>query len=339
MHLGRWREDIETVEAARELARAVRKKARLGEDPRAGDAKQSDAFSAALDRFISSEQIGRKANKSADATKGVLLYHCKPWLKRPIGTIRRDEIETLLESIRDGSNGKPGKPYIANRVYSHLKTLFTWATNKHLIAASPMVGISKPFEKVKPRSLPWFRGDPANAAITALWKAADQIGGIDGKFVKVMVLLAKRKTSLAAMKWEEIGENWFWDAPESDSKNKRLHAVPLPSLAQRVLSPRQAEGLVFAGLSGLNGLQERVRKLSGLDDFIWHGCRHLAESKTAQIGIAPHIRDMLFDHSSKRGSGKGYDHHEYQPEMRDALERWADHIESLVQPAGVQVLR
>jgi hypothetical protein len=87
--------------------------------------------------------------------------------------------------------------------------------------------------------------------------------------------------------------------------------------------------------------------LSGIDDFFWHGVRHLAETKTAELRdaqdqplILPHIRDLLFDHASKRGSGKGYDHHDYKPETRKAMETWADHIAKLVRPdEGVAVLR
>jgi integrase len=158
-------------------------------------------------------------------------------------------------------------------------------------------------------------------------------------------LTGKRRSDLASMRWEQIESDWFWDAPASKSKNKRLHGVPLPDLAQRVLHPRQSEGLVFEGVN-LDRLQDEVRKQSGIKDFIWHGLRHLAETKCAELRdgnerplIPPHVRDLLFDHSTKRGSGKGYDHHDYKPEMRAAMEAWADHVEGLVSAKGVALLR
>jgi hypothetical protein len=76
-----------------------------------------------------------------------------------------------------------------------------------------------------------------------------------------------------------------------------------------------------------------------VDGFFFHGVRHLAETKLAELKIPPHIRDCLFDHIPKRGSGQGYDHHEYRDEMLAALELWAAHIERLVQPKGVALLR
>jgi hypothetical protein len=89
-----------------------------------------------------------------------------------------------------------------------------------------------------------------------------------------------------------------------------------------------------------------VRKLSGIDDFIWHGIRHLCETKTAELRdkdhnprIPPYVRDILFDHAPNRGAGKGYDHHDYLPEMRNALTVWADHVDGLVAPAGTARLR
>ena len=90
----------------------------------------------------------------------------------------------------------------------------------------------------------------------------------------------------------------------------------------------------------VNGLAREVRQHIGVADFLWHGIKHIVESKLAELRVPPHIRDMLLDHSAQRGAGKGYDHFEYLDERRAALEQWCAHIESLVQPADtVRVLR
>jgi hypothetical protein len=88
------------------------------------------------------------------------------------------------------------------------------------------------------------------------------------------------------------------------------------------------------------GLVRTLRQQIGVPDFIWHGIKHIVESKLAELRVPPHIRDMLLDHSAQRGAGKGYDHHEYRAERLEALEVWCSHIEDLVQPSeGVAVLR
>jgi integrase len=113
-----------------------------------------------------------------------------------------------------------------------------------------------------------------------------------------------------------------------------------------VLGPRQAQGYVFPGpvegthYSDDGVLHRKVRRASKIADFYPHALRHTAETRLAELGVAPHIRDLLFDHRSGRGAGAGYDHYHYGEEMRAAMERWSEHIERLVQPDGaVRVLR
>jgi integrase len=342
-HLGRVGEL--TLVEARSLARAARAAARRGDDPRADEASRSESFRAAVESYIKHEQVGRHGNKSAYETHAVMLNHCAEWLHRPVATIRYAEIEKLLWLIRDGDGEQRPRPSTANRLYSHLKDFFGWCHRRNAIKASPMADMEQPVAGTKSRDRDWFKKAAGDDAIKSLWRSADEIGGSEGRYLKLMILTGKRKTALANMRWEEIDDDWFWDAPPSEVANKRLHGVPLPGLAQRLLSPRQKQGKVF-DITTLDGLQSRVRRISGMPDFFWHGVRHLCETKTAELRdkqgrplIPPHVRDLLFDHASKRGSGAGYDHHDYKPEMRDAMEAWAGYVERLTTPEGVARLR
>jgi integrase len=316
-HLGRVGEM--TLAKARELTLKARGDAREGIDPRADDATKSDNFKTAIESYIQHEQIGKRNNRSAHATKSIMLSSCAEWHDRPIATIRPGEIEKLLWSMRDGDVGKELKPrpYMVNRLYSHLKHFFGWCARPNgPIKSSPMTNMEKPWNGAKPGERDWFKKQAADHAIKALWKTADELGGDKGRYLKTMLVTGKRKTALLGMRWDHIDDDWFWDAPASEVKNKRLHGIPLPALAQRILHPRKAQGNVFGAMSdhALNGLQAEIRVMSGVEDFFWHGLRHLAETKTAELRdpqghplILPHIRDLLFDHASQRGSGEGYD--------------------------------
>jgi integrase len=198
-----------------------------------------------------------------------------------------------------------------------------------------MVGIEKPFMHAKPRDL-WFRDDQ----IKILWQAAATMGGHDERFLKMLLITGKRKTALSQMEWADIDDTWFWTPSVPAQKNKRLHPIPLPVLAQRVIGPRKASGLVFAddgkvsaSILSDNGLMNTVKRITGFERFILHACRHSVETHMAILGIAPHLRDLLLDHAPARGSGAGYDHHSYKNEMRAAMELWAGHVESLVKPS------
>jgi integrase len=337
------------LDEARERCRMDRENAKNGIDPK-GDHSKSDAYAEVVEEYIRREQIGTRQNISHVEVKRMLLKHCPDWHMRSVGTITSPEIQKLLERVRDGDAEKGIKPtpYLANSLRGRLNNFFSWCAKPSIgkIKSSPMIGIDKPFYGEKRRERNWFRGTAADHAIKVLWAAADEIGGTDGAYLKILMLTGKRKSSLANMRWEEIDNSWFWNAPEAEQKkNKRLHSIPLPSLAQRILHPKQARGFVFPGNDKghiyVNGmwLWSKVIKASGMDDFLPHGLRHLAETKMGELKIAPHIRDMLFDHRSARGSGEGYDHHHYKDEMRAALEQWADHIEQLVSPEGVALLR
>jgi integrase len=334
IHLGRVGEL--RLSEARKRCRDSRGRAREGEDPTANDAAKSDAFKSAVESYIAHEQIGRHKNKSAKETQQVMLKNCAEWERRPVATLRYSEIDALLEGIRDGDDDKKPRPYLANRLYAHLHDFFDWCVRKQMVPVSPMASMEKPWRGATRRTRNWFKGDAGLNAIKSLWRAADELGGNEGKYLKMLLLTGKRRGALAAMRWEEIDADWFWNAPPG-SKTKRLHAVPLARRAQRVLHPRAKSGLVFGKLA-LNDLAKKIAERSGLDDFFLHGVRHLVETQSAGL-LAPHIRDLLFDHATPRGAGAGYDHHDYRAEMTAAVETWARHVEAQVAPEGVTRLR
>jgi integrase len=300
-------------------------------------------FKSAVEDYIAREQKGRRGNITADEVQRSLLKACAEWHHRPIATLRIDEIDKLLCSIRDGVGPVKG-PYSANKVFAELRTFFNWCCKPNIakLKSSPMLGLDKPFTKEKSRDRVY-----SDDEIRLIWRTADQLGGVDGRFLKMLLLTGKRKSALAEMMWEEIDDTWFWNAPKSENKNKRLHPIPLPPLAQRVLGPKQKQGYVFPGpverthySDEDNILHRKVRRREPLlADFFPHALRHTAETKCAALGILPHIRDLLFDHASARGAGAGYDHYAYGQEMRAAMEAWADHIGKLVTPEGAALLR
>lgn len=317
-------------------------------------AREAERFKEAFEEYIEHEAKGRKANATADDVKRSVLKHCKAWEGLPVAEIDAGEIGKLLRKVRDGSKEKKTepRPYMANRLFAYLNAFFRWCAKPDVkkVTASPMVGMTRPWdgEEVRDR---FFK----DAEIRAIWKAADAIKGVPGAFIKTVLLTGKRKGAIAKMMWSEIEDDWTWVPPVDRrrvKKTKRLHGVPLPRLAQRVLAPlkpsrddKDASKFVFPGrTSGSHlypgdDLANKVREASGVDDFFWHALRHTLETRAAELGIEPHVRDLVLDHVPSRGSGKGYDHWHYKPQMLAALEAWADHVEKVVSPRGAAVLR
>jgi hypothetical protein len=67
-----------------------------------------------------------------------------------------------------------------------------------------MIGIKKPFAAEKRRERDWFEGDAANQAIRSIWAAADHIGGVEGQYLKVLLLTGKRRTAAGR---DEVGSD------------------------------------------------------------------------------------------------------------------------------------
>jgi len=61
----------------------------------------------------------------------------------------------------------------------------------------------------------------------------------------------------------------------------------------------------------------------------------------AGLGIAPYVVDRILNHSTGKISGVAriYNRHEYLAERKIALEAWARHLEGLLTPNVVQLVR
>ena len=307
--------------------------------------KVAETFAEAVADYVTREQRGRRQNATAGEIERALLKGCADWHNRPVDEIEARDIRKLLEAIRDGDDKTKPRPYLANRLYAYLKTFFAWCAEPGIetVAVSPMIGLKRPWDGEEHRERHY-----TNDELRALWQAGDTIGGTGGAFLKLLTLTGKRKATLAAMRWEEIDANGLWTPATANRRKrstKRRHAIPLPRIAREIIEGQRAAAgdspFVFPGrrrgstIDPGTPLQNRIKAESGIADFFYHGCRHTLETRLAELGVAPHIRDMLLDHAPARGAGAGYDHHHYGPEMLDALERWAGHIDKLVTPGEV----
>jgi integrase len=344
-----------TVEQAQALCRADQKAARDGVDPQRDDPSRSDSFEAVVNEYVKREQIGRKQNETWKEASRILLKECAAWKHRPIASVRVEEIEDLLERVRDGDGEQRGRPYLAVKLWGHLGALFRWSVRKRKLTINPMLSVDRPWEGGEPRDRVF-----SDDELRSLWHcgtreavaaegAKIRMSPTEDAYLKLLILTGKRrgklegerKRGLSAMRWGEINEAWDWTPPPG-KKNKRMHPVPLPKLAQRILTrlkPKDAklDDFVFPTLNWR--FQGRVKGLSGISDFFPHAIRHTVETKLAELKVKPHIRDMLLDHVAARGSGKDYDHFEYRDEKLEAMELWADYVERVAMPEGVRALR
>jgi integrase len=183
----------------------------------------------------------------------------------------------------------------------------------------------------------------SNTELAEVWAALpqDHLGDI----VRLLILTGQRRDEIAKLRWSEIDfDKGLIVLPPARTKNKRTHELPLSPQALAILRhwAKQPSSI------GANDVQvfERVgwaaRKIK-LDDAIlakrtkpmshWqiHDLRRTCATGLAELGVLPHVIECVLNHLSGFRSGVAaiYNRNRYATEMRDALQRWADHIEAL----------
>ena len=249
------------------------------------------------------------------------------WRGRVVHDIQRRDIRELVENVA------VDRPVMANRALAHLSRFFNWLCEQDIVAASPCAGVKPPAkENARDRVL-------SDDEIKALWHACDAIGGAVSPVVKLLLLTGQRCGEVVGMRRSEISGD-VWTLSPARTKNKERHEVPLSGRALAIIEAMPAidEDFVFTS-SKTKRLGNMSHAKAALDasmkpkqPWVLHDLRRTAASGMAALGIKLPVIEKVLNHKS--GSFRGivgvYQRHEYAAEKRDALQRWANHVEGLV---------
>ncbi len=338
------------LSTARELTREDRKQAAQGVDPRQPtqqEQRDKRSFGYVVEQFI--EHYAKPRQRTWDQTAYILKSNCRPLLNKTMESISKQEVRELLRGfIADGH------PYKARVTQSWLKKLWRWAAQEDFVSNPMMEAVSIEYEK---RSRERVYSD---AEIAACWHAASQLDPIESAYVKLLILLAPRKTALACMRRSQLDDAdnpTLWTTPfeltksKKSSPKKREYKTPLPPLAQRILKglARSDSDLVFPGLTVCETgggrprfigtrLAQRLVAHGAPPDFAFHTWRHTLATFLENTGHDEWERGLVLNHSSNSVTA-GYSHGHPLELKRELLGRWADHVQRLVQPEGAALLR
>jgi integrase len=194
----------------------------------------------------------------------------------------------------------------------------------------------------------------SRAELAEVWGAACGAGDF-GDIVRLLILTGQRREEIGSLRWSEIDfDRGLIVLPPERTKNKRLHEIPLSPQARAILelraqrvasSPRPSrakpnDGLIFGGAAGFSGWSRAKGKLDAalaqrakpMPDWRLHDLRRTAATGMAELGVLPHIIEAVLNHVSghKGGVAGIYNRSRYTEPMRDALERWGEHVETIV---------
>lgn len=325
---------------ARVRASAIRDQARLGVDAvvvkrvAAAEAQKAklvgETFADLTARYLECAARG-DGMKRGEALAPRTLDEYRRMLKADVlpalggiapGEITKAHVRALVDSIR-----AEGHAVHANRVLAVLKSVFSWALRKDLIAASPGAGLVATREHPRERVY-------SDAELRAIVQAVpdtelESLGPL-------ILFTATRSEEARSARWEDMDlERRVWTIP--DVKQGGTHVLPLSTGAMKVLSgiKRAESPYVFPARTKAGYVDHpqkavlKVRVQSGVSDFRLHTLRTTVRTRLSELGVAPDVGERILGHTMGKIRSV-YDKHDYIPQMRAAMEAWGRTLAALV---------
>lgn len=333
-----------TPELARKEAERLLLKVRQGIDPAAEKHERRRqavdlAFSAYVITF--GELYLRGRWKRWELGRNVLQLHAVPELRdKPLPAIRR--ADPIWDGLRD-------RPAVARITFATLRKMFRWAVTRGDLDRSPLEGVEAP------------KGPPSRDRVLSdgelqlILEAASSVGRPFDSLYKLLLLTGQRRDEVAAVEWSELDRSSAqWSLPAFRSKNKQPNLVPLSSSVLKVLDGLAGgerwptSGLLFTtnGTRPISGFSKAKRRLDeaiasslapqpSIDAWRVHDLRRTVATGLQRLGVRFEVTEAILNHVSgaKAGVAGVYQRYDWLEEKRDALEKWARHVESVTKPA------
>jgi integrase len=272
------------------------------------------------------------------------------WNARDVRTITDADLHAVVEEARRYSI--PGmaarhdraSESRARKTHSVLSRLFGWLLRHRRIAVNPMTALHRPAAgPSRDRVL-------TAAEIRAFWVATETLTEPFGDALRMLLVTGCRLNEIARLRWEEVSDDCsIITIPGERTKNRRSFVIPVPPMARRLLADQDRNGeFVFSttgGISPISSWSDVKRRLDAamgsVSSWVIHDLRRTAATGMAEIGIQPHIIEAILNHlSGHKASVAGiYNRAQYASEKREALERWASHLENIVGDTKIVAIR
>lgn len=279
------------------------------------------------------------------------------WKDRKANELKRRDAVVLVRAI------KRRAPVLANRVAALIVQLFGFAADAGHLETNPMAGLRRPSKEV-PRERKLDVEE-----IPILWKGLDERSSAQPRGnlkkgskarrgstehpwmsrplalgLKILLVTAQRRGELLGAQWSQIDfDAKRWVIPKEIAKNGKEHPVPLSSLAIELLKDLQtlagdsaflfptahSQRLGDTAMTGKALTRAAARNQCGLEHWTAHDLRRTAASHMNRIGVDAIVVEKVLNHTLPRMM-QTYNRHDYEAEMRDALDRWAAELRKII---------
>jgi integrase len=307
--------------------------------------KNADTFDVVADLYI--KRVLPRQRRGEIVAKEIKREFSDRWKGRAITSItRRDVLDVINEAVERGA------PYQARNLLGHARAMFNWA-----IEAGDYGLESSPCDRIRPKHLIGERSPRdrvlTDAEIRALWEGLEKMGYPFGPLIQLLLLTGVRKSEASDAQWPEFDlARQVWMVPAERFKSKSTHLVPLTKDVLTLLKslPTFTMGHHLFSTSfgqkpvtGFAKAKLRLDKLMAQElekaavPFRLHDIRRTVRTRLASLRIADEVAEMIIGHGRK-GIQRVYDLHQYESEMREALELWAARLRDIVIPPPENVV-
>lgn len=287
-------------------------------------AEQKLTIKEAYDRFI--ELYAKVHNKDWASSDSRLKKFMAEYGNMHLVDLHRRDIIAHLDSLVAA-----GTPTQANRARAALSRFLNWCVERTYIEYSPCQGTPKP-AKENPRDRVL-----SDDEILKIYEACHAFSYPFGPLFQVLLLTAQRRGEVSGMRWSELDlKNKTWTIPKERAKNGKAHIIPLSETVIDILQgvPRFLHSdFVFTTtgktpVSGHGKYKNRLDKVLGINDWVFHDFRRTAASGMARLEVPPYVVEKALNHVSGTFSGVlgVYNQYGYDREKREALNKWADYV-------------
>lgn len=326
--IGRY--PLVTLANARKSALDVMRKAQEGIDAREHRAREDSTLTCGeLVAAYIEKHLKPNTRSWRNVASGLKHGRMDRLVKQRVADVRRKDIIALIDGIV-----AEGKPQAAINHLRYLKMIFNWAASRDMISANPCDGVKPPgrtFERDRVLS---------DDEIALVWRATASLPAPYGAMYRMFFLTGQRRSEVATMQWNEI-IGATWTIPRQKVKKDRPHAVPLTDIALATLASLTRYGddaFVFTTNGGdrpssnFSKIKQELDRLSGASGWTIHDLRRTVRSKLAELGVPEIVARKVLNHETGKVD-RIYNRHEYQAEKREALAKWARHLEQLARHA------
>lgn len=238
-----------------------------------------------------------------------------------ISDVKRTDIFTVIQPILDR-----GSPKAANRALSNIKHLFQYALERGYIDDDPTVRITRKScggkEVSRDRVLSFDELESFLKYLHNDFKGPRGLGVTTIAALYLCVLTGQRSSEVL---W--IMRNWkpgmkIIFVPPDDNKSKRLHTVHLSLQARAVLK-------LIEGLPVPRSHTTVSRALNRHNfTFTPHDLRRTLATRLSDLDVEPYVIEKILNHKMT-GVMAVYNHAEYLPHRKAALDLWGRKVASL----------